>query len=61
MGTSKKPPVELEGGAGDLTWPRKSFLDDWAEDHEGRNNDNGNQNEDQSVLNKTLTFFFGGK
>jgi hypothetical protein len=36
----------------------ENAADDRAEDHEGRNNDNGYQNEDQSIFNETLAFFF---
>ena len=31
--------------------------DDWAKQHEDRNNNDSDQNENQSVLNQTLTFF----
>ena len=32
--------------------------DDWSEDHEGCDNYDGDQNEDKSIFNETLAFFF---
>ena len=35
--------------------------DDRAEDHEGSNDNDGNQNQDESILDQTLALFPGGK
>ena len=38
---------------------RERIADGGTEEHESRDNNDGNQNENQSILNKTLSFFFG--
>ena len=35
--------------------------DDRAEDHESRDNNDGNQNKNQRILNQALAFLFGGE
>jgi hypothetical protein len=39
----------------------EDVADDRAEDQEDCNHDDGDQNEDQSVLNEALAFFFRGE
>ena len=39
----------------------ENSADDWSEDHQSRNNNDGYQNENQRIFNKTLTFFLGWK
>ena len=39
----------------------EDITDDWAKNHQSRNNNDSYQNKNQRVLNKTLAFFFGGK
>ena len=50
--------LRLEAGqAGvDIT---EDVTDDWAENHQSRNNNDSYQNKNQRVLNKTLAFFLG--
>ena len=38
---------------------RERIADGGTEEHESRDNNDGNQNEKQSILNKTLSFFLG--
>jgi len=37
------------------------IADHWAKEHESRNNNDGYQNKNERVLDKTLSFFFGQK
>ena len=39
----------------------EDVTDDWAENHQSRNNNDSYQNKNQSIFNKTLAFFFGWK
>ena len=39
----------------------EDITDDRAEDHERRDNNNGNQNKNQRIFHKALAFLFGWK
>ncbi len=58
--TPSYKPLKLHGAEAGVD-RAEHIANDRAEDHEGRDNNDGNQNKNQRILNQALAFFLGGE